>query len=63
MAAHMKDARLGIPTPAVLAKVVEKLDAVPMADRDTKGDVYEYILGKIASAGQSHFISTVNIIN
>jgi type I restriction enzyme M protein len=50
---HMKDARLGIPTPALLAKVVEKLDAVQMDDRDTKGDVYEYMLGKIASAGQN----------
>ena len=39
---HMKDARLGIPTPALLAKAVEKLDAVRMDDRDTKGDVYEY---------------------
>lgn len=51
IAKHMKDARLGIPTPALLAKVVDKLDEVPMADRDTKGDVYEYMLGKIASAG------------
>jgi type I restriction enzyme M protein len=50
---HMKDARLGIPTPALLEKAVEKLDAVKMDDRDTKGDVYEYMLGKIASAGQN----------
>jgi type I restriction enzyme M protein len=50
---HMKDARLGIPTPALLAKAVEKLDAVGMDDRDTKGDVYEYMLGKIATAGQN----------
>ena len=50
---HMKDARLGIPTAALLAKAVEKLDAVRMDDRDTKGDVYEYMLGKIASAGQN----------
>jgi type I restriction enzyme M protein len=50
---HMKDARLGIPTPALLAKAVEKLDAVSMEDRDTKGDVYEYMLGKIATAGQN----------
>ncbi len=50
---HMKEARLGIPTPALLAKVVDKLDAVRMDDRDTKGDVYEYMLGKIASAGQN----------
>ncbi len=29
------------------------LDDVPMDDRDTKGDLYEYMLGKIASAGQN----------
>lgn len=29
------------------------LDRVPMEDRDTKGDVYEYMLGKIATAGQN----------
>jgi type I restriction enzyme M protein len=50
---HMKDARFTIPTPALLAKVVDLLDHVPMDDRDTKGDVYEYMLGKIASAGQN----------
>jgi type I restriction enzyme M protein len=49
----MKDARFTIPTPALLAKVVDLLDAVPMEDRDTKGDVYEYMLGKIATAGQN----------
>ena len=50
---HMKDARFTIPTPALLAKVVDLLDAVPMEDRDTKGDIYEYMLGKIATAGQN----------
>ena len=50
-AQHMKDARFTIPTPALLAKVVDLLDHVPMEDRDTKGDLYEYMLGKIASAG------------
>jgi len=50
---HMKDARFTIPTPALLAKVVDMLDRVPMEDRDTKGDLYEYMLGKIASAGQN----------
>jgi type I restriction enzyme M protein len=29
------------------------LGEVPMEDRDTKGDLYEYMLGKIASAGQN----------
>ncbi|MES1953778.1 type I restriction-modification system subunit M [Salinisphaera hydrothermalis] len=51
--AHMKDARFTIPSPALLAKVVDAIDAVPMDDRDTKGDVYEYMLSKIASAGQN----------
>jgi len=50
-AGHMKDARFTIPTPALLAKVVDLLDAVPMADRDTKGDIYAYMLGKLATAG------------
>src|SRR3989440_11314570 len=50
---HMKDARFTIPTPALLAKVVDMVDKVPMEDRDTKGDLYEYMLGKIASAGQN----------
>jgi hypothetical protein len=44
---HMKDARFTIPTPALLAKAVELLDAVPMDNRDTKGDLYEYMLRKI----------------
>jgi type I restriction enzyme M protein len=50
---HMRDARFTIPTPGLLAKVVDLLDDVPMEDRDTKGDLYEYMLGKIASAGQN----------
>ena len=50
---HMKDARFTIPTPALLSKVVDMLDHVPMEDRDTKGDLYEYMLGKIAAAGQN----------
>jgi type I restriction enzyme M protein len=50
---HMKDARFTIATPALLARVVDLLDHVPMEDRDTKGDLYEYMLGKIATAGQN----------
>lgn len=52
-AKHMKDARFTIPTPALLTKVVDILDTVPMEERDTKGDLYEYMLAKIASAGQN----------
>ena len=50
---HMKDARFTIPTPGLLAKVVDLIAQVPMEDRDTKGDIYEYMLGKIATAGQN----------
>jgi type I restriction enzyme M protein len=52
-ATHMKDARFTIPTPALLVKVVDMIAAVPMEDRDTKGDLYEYMLSKIATAGQN----------
>ena len=52
-AGHMKDARFTIPTPALLAKVVDLMDAIPMEDRDTKGDLYEYMLSKIATAGHN----------
>lgn len=38
---HMRDARFTIPTPALLSKVVDMLDDIPMADRDTNGDLYE----------------------
>ena len=48
---HMKDARFTIPTPALLSKVIDMIDEVPMEDRDTKGDLYEYMLGKVAAAG------------
>jgi type I restriction enzyme M protein len=50
---HMKDARFTIPTPALLSRVVDMVDDVPMQDRDTNGDLYEYMLSKIASAGQN----------
>lgn len=49
----MKGATFMIPTPRLLAQVVEMLSNIDMTDRDTKGDVYEYLLGKIATAGQN----------
>lgn len=48
---HMKDARFTIPTPALLSKVVDMLDGIDMDNQDTNGDLYEYMLSKIASAG------------
>ena len=50
---HMKDARFTIPTPALLTKVVDLIGELPMDDRDTQGDLYEYMLSKIATAGQN----------
>lgn len=50
---YMKGATFMIPTPRLLAQVVELLNNIPMKDRDTKGDVYEYLLSKIATAGQN----------
>ena len=50
---HMRDARFTIPTPALLARVVDMLDGLPTEGRDTKGDIYEYMLSKIATAGQN----------
>lgn len=52
-AANMKDARFTIPTPALLSKVVDLLEDIPMDDRDTKGDIYEYMLSKLATSGQN----------
>src|SRR4051812_8125956 len=52
-AKFMKGAVFMIPTPRLLALVVDMLSDINMDDRDTKGDVYEYLLSKIASAGQN----------
>jgi len=50
---HMKDARFTVPTPALLSRVVDMLDGVPMDNRDTNGDLYEYMLSKLATSGQN----------
>src|SRR5690606_11718096 len=50
---YMKGATFMIPTPRLLAMVVDMLSKVEMNDRDTNGDLYEYLLSKIASAGKN----------
>lgn len=50
---HMKDARFTIPTASLLTKAVDMLDELPVGDGDVKGDLYEYMLSKIATAGQN----------
>lgn len=61
---HMKDARFTIPKAELLAKVIDMLDDVPMERRDTNGDLYEYMLSKLATSGQNgQFRTPRHIIN
>ena len=50
-AKYMQDALFLIPTPLMLQKVVTGIDGLPMNDRDTKGDIYEYLLSKLSISG------------
>ncbi|MCK5918527.1 MAG: type I restriction-modification system subunit M N-terminal domain-containing protein, partial [Cocleimonas sp.] len=43
---YMKGATFMIPTPKLLDQVVQMIDKIKMDDRDTKGDLYEYLLSK-----------------
>lgn len=42
-----------IVSPRALVKIVDGIDTLEMNDRDTMGDVYEYILGKMAASGRN----------
>lgn len=48
---YMNDAIFKIPTPAMLSKIVDGIDNLELADNDAKGDLYEYLLSKVATAG------------
>jgi len=53
---YMQDAMFLIPTPQVLQKIVTGLDELyeyDIKDRDMQGDVYEYMLSKLSTAGQN----------
>lgn len=52
-AKYMDDAIFIIPTPIMLQRVVTAIDKLKMKDRDTKGDVYEYLLSKLSTAGRN----------
>ena len=55
-ARYMDDAMFLIPTPQVLQKIITGLEDLythDIADRDMQGDLYEYMLGKLATAGQN----------
>ena len=61
---YMKDTVFLIPTAKVLAKVVDGIDSMDMNNKDIMGDVYEYLLGKIAAAGENgQFRTPRHIIN
>ncbi|HBF7469024.1 TPA: SAM-dependent DNA methyltransferase [Clostridioides difficile] len=51
-AKYMGDAIFKIPTPLMLSKIVDGISNLELSkDRDTKGDLYEYLLSKVATAG------------
>lgn len=63
-ARHMKDAIFMIPKPSLLDQVVQMIDSLDMDDRDTKGDLYEYMLSKLTTAGTNgQFRTPRHIIN
>ena len=53
---YMSDAMFLIPTPQVLQKIITGLDDLyenDISDLDMQGDLYEYMLGKLSTAGQN----------
>ncbi|MCG7995582.1 MAG: type I restriction-modification system subunit M [Candidatus Thiodiazotropha taylori] len=48
---YMKDARLAIDKPELLTKAVEMVTNLPLEAGDAKGDLYEYLLSKLTTAG------------
>ncbi len=50
-ARYMGDAIFKIPTAAMLSKIVDGIDKLELGDEDSKGDLYEYLLSKVATAG------------
>ena len=48
---YMKDAQLMIQKPSLLSSAVDMIADLPLDQGDTKGDLYEYLLGKLTTAG------------
>lgn len=48
---YMKDATLMINKPQLLMAAVNMIEALPLAQGDTKGDLYEFLLSKLTTAG------------
>lgn len=51
-ARYMQDATFALPNPLITEKVVTAIDDLPLKDKDLKGDLYEYMIGKIQAAGR-----------
>lgn len=47
----MKDAQFLVVKPQLLVKAMELIEDLPLEKGDTKGDLYEYMLGKLTTAG------------
>ena len=64
---YMGDAMFLIPTPQVLQKIITGLDDLyehDLSGLDMQGDLYEYMLGKLSTAGQNgQFRTPKHIIN
>lgn len=48
---YLKDAQLLIQRPTLLTAAVKMIDDLPLDQGDTKGDLYEYLLSKLTTAG------------
>lgn len=50
-AKYMGDAIFKIPTAAMFSKIIDGIDKLELGDADSKGDLYEYLLSKVATSG------------
>ena len=50
-AEYMQDAQLMIQKPSLLVSAVNMIDKLPITEGDAKGDLYEYLLSKLTTAG------------
>lgn len=48
---YMKDAQLMIQKPSLLVSAINMIEALPLTEGDAKGDLYEYLLSKLTTAG------------
>lgn len=49
---HMRNANFSLPSPLITEKIVTAIDTLPLKENDLKGDLYEYMISKIQSAGR-----------